>query len=136
MTSPGMITQSSQSSIGSDDDNFGNSNYESASIQETFTELVEAYDQSVPSSEQQRRAMNNLWTFYGAHADELEACAPELEALLCSKHVSALEQSTVSPFTRVSTSPSDLSQRSKSKPLHPSYSPRWDYLHRRSRSMT
>ena len=136
VTSPGMTTQSSQSSINSDEDDFRSSNYDSVSIQEAFTELIEAYDQCTPSSEQQLRAMNNLWSFYSAHADELEACAPELEALLCSKRISALEQSA--PFTRVPTSPSNLPQRSSStcKPLKSGCNARWNFLPRRSRSMS
>ena len=136
MTSPDLTTQSSQSSIGSDADDFTNAAVDSRSIQEVFTELIEAYDQSTPSSEQQRRAMNRLWCYYGSHADELEACAPELEALLCSKHVSALEQST--PFMRVSTSPSQLSQQQcgNTKYVEFDYTARWDFLPRRSRSMS
>lgn len=137
-TSPGMTTQSSRSSFASDEDEYRSSNFDTVSVQEAFTELVEAYDQCTPNSEQQHRAMNHLWSFYSAHADELEACAPELEALLCSKRISALEQST--PFTRLSTMPSSLShgQRSSSscKPLESGYNARWNFLRRRSRSMS
>lgn len=135
LTSPDLTTQGSQNSIG-DEDDFTSPAFESRSVQEVFTELIEAYDQSTPSSEQQRRAMNNLWSYYASHADELEACASELESLLCSKHVSALEQST--PFLRVSTSPSELSQQQcgNTKHVEFDYKARWNFLHRRSRSMS
>lgn len=136
LTSPDLTTQCSQSCIGSDAEDFTTAAVVSRSVQEVFTELIEAYDQSTPSSEQQRRAMNSLWSYYASHADELEACAPELEALLCSKHVSALEQST--PFVRVSTSPSELSQQQcgNTKHVEFGYKAKWNFLHRRSRSMS
>lgn len=136
LASPDMTTQSSQSSIGSEGDHYTSPAFQLRSVQEVFTELIEAYDQSTPGSEQQRRAMNNLWSYYASHADELEACAPELEALLCSKHVSALEQGA--PFTRVSTSPSDLFQLQSSNTSHVAfdYKSRWSFLNRRSRSMS
>lgn len=136
LASPGMTTQSSQSSIGSDGDHCTSPAFSFRSVQEVFTELVEAYDQSTPCSEQQRRAMNNLWSYYASHADELEACAPELEELLCSKHVPALEQGA--PFTRVSTSPPDLFQQQSSNTSHVEFDckSRWNFLNRRSRSMS
>lgn len=136
LASPGMTTQSSQSSIGSDGDHCTSPTFNLRSVQEVFAELVEAYDQSTPSSEQQRRAMNNLWSYYASHADELEACAPQLEELLCNKHVSGLEQG--GPFMRVSTSPSDLSQQHSSNTNHVEfeYKSRWNFLNRRSRSMS
>lgn len=133
LTSPDMTTLSSQSFNDSDEDDCTSSACGSRSVQNAFTELIEAYDQSTPSSEQQRRAMNNLWSFYAAHADELEACALELEALLCSKPLSAS-----TPFTRVSTSPSELSQQQCGTTKHAEfrYKARWNILHRRSRSMS
>lgn len=130
LTSPDLT---SQSSIGSDEDGFTNAAIESRSVQEVFTKLIEAYDQQC---EQQRRAMNNLWSYYASHADELEACAPELEALLCSRHVSAQEQST--SFMRVSTSPSQMSQQQSGNTNDVGFDDksRWNFLHRRSRSMS
>ncbi len=136
-TSPGMTTQSSNASLDSDDDDLPSPNYDTVEVQEIFTELLEIFDESAPSSQQQQRAMNNLWSFYAAHADELEACAPELEAMLCNRHVSAQGQT---PFPRVSTSPSDVSQRKQDRSTINSSdctsAARWNFLHRRSRSMT
>ena len=132
LTSPDMTAQSSQSCIDSDGDEFTSPAFHSRSVQEAFTELIEAYDQSATSSEQQRRAIGAIWSFYAAHEDELEACAPQLEALLCNKHVSALEQST--PITRVSTSPPELLQPHR-KSTELGYKVK-QKLHRRSHSMS
>ncbi|KAL3151541.1 hypothetical protein ABBQ38_012538 [Trebouxia sp. C0009 RCD-2024] len=136
LTSPDVTILGSQSFIDSDEDDCTSSACGSRSVQDAFTELVETYDQSPPSSEQQRRAMNHIWSFYAAHADELEACALDLEALLCSKPASVLEQGT--PFTRLLTSPSELSQQQCGKTKHAKlgYRARWKFLHRRSRSMS
>lgn len=138
VASPGVAVHSSHASVASDeDDEMESHDRETAEVQEIFLELLEIFDASAPSSQQQHRAMNNLWSFYAAHADELEACAPELEAMLSSRLVLAPGQTA---FARVSTSPSDLAQQKcASSKFHSSdctSSPKWSFLHRRSRSMT
>jgi hypothetical protein len=138
VASPGVAVHSSHASIASDeDDEMESQDNEPAEVQDIFTELLEIYDASTPSSQQQQRAMNNLWSFYAAHADELEACAPELETMLSSRLVLAPGQTT---FARVSTSPSDLGQQKlSSSKFHSSdctSAQKWNFLHRRSRSMT
>lgn len=138
VASPGVAVHSSHASGASDeDDEMESHDNEIGEVQDMFTELLEVFDASAPSSQQQHRAMNNLWSFYAAHADELEACAPELEAMLSSRLVLAPGQTA---FARVSISPSDLSQQklssSKFNRSECTSLPKWSSLHRRSRSMT
>ena len=136
VASPGVAVHSSHASVASDEDDEMES-HETAEVQEIFTELLEIFDASAPSSQQQHRAMNNLWSFYAAHADELEACAPEMEAMLSSRLVSAPGQTA---FACVSASPSDLAQqkltRSEFNSSDCTSLQKWNFLHRRSRSMT
>ena len=73
-------------------------------VQEIFTQLLENFDSCTPHSRQHARAMNELWSFYESHSDELEAGAAELEAVLCTRHSTALGQ----PMYRMSTLPSDM----------------------------
>ena len=138
VASPGVAVHSSHASVASDeDDEMEDQDNEPAEVQNIFTELLEIFDASAPSSHQQQRAMNNLWSFYAANADELEACAPELEAMLSSRLVLAPGQTA---FARVSISPSDLGQQkvsgSKFRSSDCTTSQKWNFLHRRSRSMT
>lgn len=138
VASPGVAVHSSHASVASDeDDEMESQDNEPAEVPDVFAELLEIFDASAPSSQQQHRAMNNLWSFYAAHADELEACAPELEAMLSSRLVLAPGQTT---FTRVSTSPSSLAQQNQSSSKFNKSdcisSQKWNLLHRRSRSMT
>ncbi len=138
VASPGVAVHSSHASVASDeDDEMESHDRETAEVQEIFLELLEIFDASAPSSQQQHRAMNNLWSFYAAHADELEACAPEMEAMLSSRLVSAPGQTA---FACVSASPSDLAQqkltRSEFNSSDCTSLQKWNFLHRRSRSMT
>lgn len=141
VTSPGRAMQSSHSSLDSDEDHdngMASLEYDTTEVQEIFTELLEIFDASAPSSQQQQRAMNNLWSFYASHADELEACAQGLEAMLCNRHAPAIGQAL---FPRVSTSPSNLAsqqvhRRSNIKNSDTANPARWNLLPRRSRSMS
>lgn len=138
-TSPGLTMHSPYTSVESDDDDEGmaSPDYDAAEVQDIFTDLLEIFDASAPGSQQQQRAMNSLWSFYAAHADQLEACAPELEAMLSTRHASGAGQT---PFARVSTSPSGFAQhyprRSHITDPDRTTPPKWNLLHRRSRSMT
>ncbi|KAL0027172.1 hypothetical protein WJX77_000673 [Trebouxia sp. C0004] len=106
VASPGVPVHSSYASGASDeDDEVESHDHETAEVQDIFTELLEIFDASAPSSQQQHRATNNLWSFYAAHADELEACAPEFESMSSTRLVLAPEQTA---FARVLTSSSDL----------------------------
>lgn len=75
-------------------------------VQEVFTQLLENFDACTPHSEQQARAMGELWSFYDSHADELEAGAAELGSVLRTRHLSALGQTAMH---RVTTLPAALS---------------------------
>lgn len=107
-------------------------------VQEVFTQLLENFDSCAPHSQQQERAMNELWSFYESHSDELEAGAAELETLLCTRHLSALGQNAMHP---VSAPPSDVMcpQRTYSsvhQDRQPQLSGKQRAQHRRSRSMS
>ncbi|DBA94069.1 TPA: hypothetical protein ACH3X1_001717 [Trebouxia sp. C0004] len=138
VASPGVPVHSSYASGASDeDDEVESHDHETAEVQDIFTELLEIFDASAPSSQQQHRATNNLWSFYAAHADELEACAPEFESMSSTRLVLAPEQTA---FARVLTSSSDLvPQKLSSSKFNRSDCTslqQWNFLHRRSRSMT
>ena len=81
-------------------------------VQEVFKELLEIFDEAARNVQPQQRALNNLCRFYAANADELEACVPELEGLLCNRQVSATSQN---PFPRASTMPSQTANQKRGR---------------------
>lgn len=138
ITSPDRRTETSSESVESEDDLPGPL-CSTNDIQLAFMELLSVFDASVPNSLQHQRALNNLWGFYSAHADELEACASDLEFLLRNK--SEPESVVQPPFLRVSTTPASLGRgqhsiKSERGSCHAADSVRWSFLHRRSNSFS
>lgn len=107
-------------------------------VQEVFTQLLENFDACTPHSEQQARAMGELWSFYDSHADELEAGAAELGSVLRTRHLSALGQTAMH---RVTTLPAALSfAQQAGSPEHVNrafeFSGKQQAYHRRSHSFS